>query len=319
MSLRRSAFKFAGSAGAVLMAAGVFAGSAAAATGASADSMTLAPNSLPLTLEQTAPIAGGDVVTTWTGGGLQVKVAGRPGSSVQVTQSATGASVVVSAPAGASLTTQQYANSGRSLLAEQQAVDPEAALANPILAAAAAVRPKAVAAAANGPFNTVCADVNSGGSLPINEGSACLVQTWLQTGSASCGCWYLSNVITSTGVNYSTDTDLTNLSAWYYWGNGHTYTRGGWQPSATINEGSPTTYTLSAAYGGFGASVQELQYPATLSPQFPNTMANAAFGSNWYGSNNDYTYDSANSVAIVNTGVGSPGAANVGVGLQWTN
>jgi hypothetical protein len=50
---------------------------------------------------------------------------------------------------------------------------------------------------------------------------------------------------------------------------------------------------------------------------FPNGYNNAAFGSHWSGANNDDTYDAANSVALVNPGVGSPGAASVSVQIWW--
>ena len=112
------------------------------------------------------------------------------------------------------------------------------------------------------------------------------------------GAYYLDNQVTSTGYTVLTGfDDLTRLTGSYCWcNNGYTYTRVGWSPASTITKGSPATYTLSASWGAFSISVQEMQYPETLSPNFPSGISEPAFGSQWNGSNNNYTYDSANSV-----------------------
>lgn len=117
----------------------------------------------------------------------------------------------------------------------------------------------------------------------------------------------MSNQNTTSGISAISNEPLSGLDGYYAWGPepapSH-YTRVSWSPSSTIDEGNPTTYTLSASYDGFGASVQETQYPESLSPIFPTGTENAAFGSTWSGSNvGDYV--AANSVALVNMANGS--------------
>jgi hypothetical protein len=165
-------------------------------------------------------------------------------------------------------------------------------------------------------FNSACATVygDQQGAVDVITGTSCLVQRWVQTGAGNCGCWYSSNTITSTGESIATYQNITQLSAYNCYCNGHSYTTVGWSPSASHPVGTPTTYTLSAFWGPFSASVQETEYPGTLSPYGPS---GGQFGSTWNGSNDDYTYDSANSVSLVHTCVYCTGDAYDYVGIGW--
>lgn len=155
-------------------------------------------------------------------------------------------------------------------------------------------------------FNSGCS-YSSGGGI---SGEACVQQSWLEQKP---GAYYVENQVTTSAIANSGD--ITALTGYYYWGNGDVYTRVGWSPSAQISEGSPTTYTLSAAADGFAASVSETQYPATLNPYFPNGQGQSAFGSLWNG-NVSGAYVSANSVAIVHLGAGATGDCSVGIGMS---
>jgi hypothetical protein len=300
---------------------------AAASAAPQPNQMSLAAGSAPVVLTASAPVQGGDVVTTWTGDGLVVKAAGAPGSVLSVTKTGTNSAVVsVTPPAGSSDSSEAYDTAGRSVYWDALAVGDSAAQAATAARSAGVAVPGVTSTptstaltAASSIFNSACASIEGDkvGDFDVIDGQSCLVQSWLQTGSGTCGCWYSANTITSTGYSISGDQNITQLQGWYCYCNGYTYTRVAWAPAATRSEGNPTTYTLSATYGGFGASVSETQYPQTLAPYFPNGENEAAFGSTWNGSNDNYTYDAANSVAIVHTGVGSPGAATDWVGIGW--
>lgn len=303
---------------------GVFGAPAAlASSNPPVEPMSLAAGSLPLVLTRSVPIQGGDVATTWSGSGVVVKAAGPPGSVVNLQQIAPHRAVVsVMPPAFATDSAQAYAQAGRSIYSDALAVGD-----TPTQAAAVARSMGAAAPGASNPlvasgsiFNSGCANVNGdylGNGLYAIIGQACIIQRWLQTGSGGCHCWYSSNSVQGTGYSDSGDTDITQLQGWYCYCNGHTYTRDAMSPQTPINVGSPTTYTLTATWLGFGVSISESQYPQTLKPYWPNGIENAAAGSTWNGSNKNYISDAANSVAIVNPGVGSPGAAGVYVGVGW--
>lgn len=157
-------------------------------------------------------------------------------------------------------------------------------------------------------FNSGCATVY--GDSDNAAGTACIQQSYLQNEP---GQVYVDNQITSTGRD--THNNLIGLKDYYFYRNGHTYTRVGWSPSSTHSTGSPESITLTASFGPFSASVQEYLYPSTLNPEFPYGMQDAAFGSLWTGSNHDY--NSANNVAIVHNGPGSPSDASLLVWIDW--
>ena len=73
-----------------------------------------------------------------------------------------------------------------------------------------------------------------------------------------------------------------------------------------------------AGYDGLGGSVQEYQYPATLSPYYPSGVSDPGFGSDWKGYNQNI-YDSANNVDIVHIGHGSTNYASVSVVIEPNN
>lgn len=287
-------------------------------------SMTAAATGTPLTLTNTEALPGGDVATTWTApDGSVVKAAGLPGSVVSLTTTINGLVASVAPPPNAPDSIQAYNASGRSLYAEATAVGFSASAARSMALADGA----AVPATANGAslpassagtiFNSNCATVWGGPDPDVKNiyGHSCLVQTWLQTGAGNCGCWYSSNKITTTGYSEGTP-NLTQLQGWNCYCNGHSYTTVAWAPSATRNEGTPTTYTLTAGFGGLSTSIQETQYPATLKP-IVGKPSGGSFGSQWNGSNGHYTEDSANSVAIVHTCVYCTGDSTARVGIGW--
>jgi hypothetical protein len=284
------------------------------------ESMTLAAGSMPMALVHTARISGGDVSTTWKANSGEVKVAGMTGSKVVLGRTGKdSAEVRVEPSAAAGVSAAQYARSGRSVywdalgagMTKAEAVKMTLAMGDRIPAAAhVAAIPKRFTADV---FNSVCATA-AGGAYDAVQGSACLQQSYLETKP---GKYYLENQITTTGFDDLGGGGLTALEGNYCWcNNGYTYTRVGWSPSSTISEGSPTTYTLTASGAGFSGSVQETQYPQTLSPLFPSGLGQPAFGSEWRG-NVDINDISANSVAIVHEGPGAPGPATVVVWFSW--
>ncbi len=298
------------------------AGTALAAPAASP--MALAAGSVPMTLVHAASLRGGDVSTTWEANGAEVRSAGLPGSRVFL--AITGRHSLkawTDPPSAAAPTPEQYARSGRSVywdalaagMSKAEAIRTTLALGDRLPAAAhVSAIPKF---RTPNIFNSVCTTATGyvDGHAAV-FGTACLQQSYLESKP---GAYYLDNQVTSTGYTLLTGfDDLTRLTGSYCWcNNGYTYTRVGWSPTSTITKGSPTTYTLSANWGGFSISVQEMQYPETLSPNFPSGISEPAFGSQWNGSNNNYTYDSANSVAIVHEGPGAPGPARVNVAISW--
>lgn len=283
--------------------------------------MSLAPGSLPFTLTQSANVPGGHVATTWSGpGGVVVRAAGDPGSTVDVVQTGPNSfDATVTPPPSAPSSAASYAASGSSVYYDARAVgDTPAEAAAAANSAGASVpgspsssTPSAMASSGS-IFHSNCATEYKYGGLISTK--ACVVQKWLQTGSGSCGCWYSSNTVTSSGTAQSGDR-LYSLRASFCYCNGYAYRTVGWSPSASRSVGSPTTYTLTAIFGPFSASVQETQYPGTLNPNWPNGTNNAAFGSDWNGSAGNGSSVSANSVALVNPGVGSPGDASARVGF----
>jgi hypothetical protein len=286
--------------------------------------MALATGSVPMTLVHAASVRGGDVSTTWDANGAQVRSAGLPGSRVSL--AITGRNSLeawTDPPSAAAPTPQKYAKSGRSVywdalaagMSKAEAIQTTLALGDRLPGAAhVSATPKFLTANI---FNSVCTSTT--GYVDGNAavfGTACLQQSYLETKP---GAYYLDNQVTSTGYTLlRAFDDITRLTGAYCWcNNGYTYTRVGWSPSSTITKGNPTSYTLSASWGVFNVSVQETQYPETLSPYFPSGISQPAFGSQWNGSNNNYTYDDANSVAIVHEGPGAPGPARVIVGISW--
>jgi hypothetical protein len=304
----------------------------AAASPVAAPAMALGPGSVPMELVQRATIAGGDVSTTWRADGVQMTAAGPAGSRVSV-RKASGNSVEgwVDPPAGtAAMTPAQYAESGRSVywdalaagISQAEAVKVTLAMGDrlPTAAHVSAV-PRVLTANI---FHSVCFTVH-GGYQNLIYGHACLQQSFLQRQP---GQWYIENQVQTSGSStLFPQQPLTQLEGWYcYCANGYKYTRVGWSPSATISRGSPTTYTLTASGAGFSASVQETQYPDTLSPAFPSGVEQPAFGSVWKGRNGNSRgvygpgnniVDDANSVAIVHNGPGSPSNAAVHVEIWW--
>lgn len=297
-------------------------GVAPAANASSPKSMTVGPQSLPLTLLSTMALQDGDVLTSWSSAGLTINVAAQPGSVVSLIpatgnagQSSTEVTVAPPPNASGSTSLAPAPSLQVNQAAVQQALGGDGSSApNPPVATPA--RAKARAAAFTPPFNTSCTTVNNNSSG--ESWDSCLNQTWLHTGSASCGCWYSSNQIESS-VYQSTNPkyglwDLSKIEDYYCYCNGDTYHRDGeWGPNSTHYGPSSGDFTLSAGYAGFSASVsQSLGSSTRLDPDYPNTTANAAFGSIWSSSNGTSgEWDSADSVAIVNTGVGSPGDATL--------
>lgn len=145
----------------------------------------------------------------------------------------------------------------------------------------------------------------------------CLEQKWLQTGSGSCGCWYSDNNITSSNEGYS---PLWYADAYFCYCNGYSYRRTQWAPAGDIYNTSPNTVTqtvsFSSPWGGYSVSETQGANSVTF-PYFPNDPTNAGFGAEWSGDSPIAdVIVSASSNAIVNPGVGSPGAAHVHGDIQ---
>jgi hypothetical protein len=263
-----------------------------------------ATKNVALRVAATKALRGGYTVTTWVGSnGARVRTDALAGSVVSVRQGQHSLASLLTPPVGASQTPKQYAASGQSVYRQALAVGVGPAIARRMAASLGHVPGGTIFA--SGCQNTSPSD--SDGAV----GTACVQQSYLQN---IVGAVYVENQITSTGE--ATGAKLNTLRGYYIYNNGFTYTRVGWSPSGTVKEGSPTTYTLTASGAGFSASVQETQYPDTLSPYFPNGVSEAAFGSQWSGSNKN-TFDSANSVAIVHNGHGSPSNTKIGVYIAW--
>lgn len=297
----------------------------AVAAPAATSPMALAAGSVPMTMVSATRIRGGDVATTWrTNGphGVEVRSAGLPGSEVDLaTASRDSATARIAPPASAAaMTPRQYAKSGRSVywealaagMSKAQAVKTTLELGDRLPAAAhVKAVPKFITPDV---FYSACA-TTYGGTVDAFYGQACIQQSYLESQP---GAYYLNNQVTTSGGSQVPGWDLTSLSGNYCWcNNGYKYTRVGWSPSSSIDEGSPTTYTLTATFGIFSASIQEDQYPASLNPIWPSGINEPAFGSEWIGSNTSPSVDSANSVAIVHEGPGSPGPADVAVNITW--
>jgi hypothetical protein len=313
-----------GLAGSVAAAAAMLSVPAATALAAPAagSAMALATGSVPMTLVHQTQVRGGDVATTWRAGGLhgmEVRAAGLPGSRVALAMvSRDSAKALVAPPASASMTPGQYAKSGRSVywealavgMSKAQAVKTTLALGDRLPAAAhVSATPKVITPDI---FYSACTTTYAG-IYDEFYGTACIQQSYLESKP---GAYYLNNQVTTSGASEIPGWPLTQLRGNYCWcGTGYTYTRVGWSPSGTIYEGNPVTYTLTASGGGFSASIQESQYPETLTPIFPSGVSEPAFGSEWSGSNYYPVVDSANSVAIVHEGPGAPGPADVVVGI----
>ena len=310
--------------GAVLLSMAVLAAllaapsAGAAAVPTAASRMTLDAGSVPMTLVQTAVLPGGDVSSTWGADGARVQAAGAPGSRVSLRRVGTNSVLAsIDPPATPAMTPDRYAASGRSVYWDALGAGMTRSEAVRVAQSVGASIPPAAhvpgAAVAGSIFNSVCTTVH-GGYYNAIWGTSCLVQSFLQRLP---GQWYIENQVTTSGQSPRSGLQpLTQLQGWYcYCANGFTYTRVGWSPSASRQVGTPTTYTLSAGYGGFSVSVSETQYPNTLGPVFPSGVGQPAFGSVWKGSN--HAIDDANSVAIIHNGPGSPSNARVNVEIWW--
>jgi hypothetical protein len=314
-----------GLAGSAVSAAALFAtpAGAALAAPAGASPMVLAAGSIPMTLVRQAPVPGGDVATTWQAGGahgVEVRSAGLPRSRVALAAVGRDSAKAWIAPpaSAAAMSPARYAKSGRSVywdalaagMSKAQAVKTTLELGDRLPAAAhVSAAPKVITPNV---FYSACTTTHAGIYKEF-YGTACIQQSYLESKP---GAYYLNNQVTSSGGSEIQGFPLVKLSGNYCWcGNGYTYTRVGWSPSGSIYEGNPTTYTLTAAWDGFSASIQETQYPQSLNPIFPSGVSEPAFGSQWLGSDTSPVVDSANSVAIVHEGPGSPGPANVIVSI----
>ncbi len=168
--------------------------------------MTLAPGSVPLTLTQSAYVPGGHVATTWTGDGLVVHAAGDPGSTVDVVQTGPNSfEGTVSPPPSALIFGTSDAASGGSVYYDAEAVGDTSAQGAAAATAAGVSTPgspslstASPAASSGSIFHHNCVNMYKYGGLISAQ--ACVVQKWVQTGSGSCGCWYSSNTVTSTGT-----------------------------------------------------------------------------------------------------------------------
>jgi hypothetical protein len=281
--------------------------------------MTLARGSSSMALQSATAIEGGGVETTWTARGLTVRVAGAPGSTVMVKRLGPHRAVVGLIPPS---TGSGRSSNGGSLYWNARAVGANstraAAMARRLGVAAPGANPLATAASSD-VFNKGCVDIDM--DEHYVEGTSCMLQSWLQTGSGSCGCWLSENEITTSAFDAASDSDLTQLNAAFCYCNGDHYTRDTWAPSSDQENatGDAVTYGFSASFDGFGISVSDtVQSHSEIGPYNYNGPYNAAFGAVWSGSNNDFTTDAANSNAIVNPGVGSPGKAGLYVGAGWT-
>ena len=280
--------------------------------------MAIGAQSLPLTLLSTRALSGGNVLTEWAAPGLTINVASEPGATVSLIPVAADPGqeslmLVVAPPAHSSPAATP--SLGVDQAAVQQASDSHGAQAPAppaMTSAATSARAEAKVASSNSPFHVACTNVqdNSSGE----SWSSCLDQTWLATGSGSCGCWYSSNQISSSvyqAPNYGWG--LSKIEEYYCYCNGYTYNRvGDWGPEQTYF-GPSGSFTLSAGFGGLSASItQALTSNTRLDPNYPNGTTDAAFGSTWSSSSGTVgQWDSAKSVAIVNPGVGSPGDADL--------
>jgi hypothetical protein len=314
-----------GLASSAVSAAALFAAPAGAALAApaAASPMALAAGSVSMTLVRQTPVSGGDVATTWRAGGahgVEVRSAGLPGSQVGLAVvGRDSANAWIAPPASAAaMSPARYAKSGRSVywdalaagMSKAQAVKATLELGDRLPAAAhVSAAPKVITPNV---FFSACTTAYAG-IYDEFYGTACIQQSYLESQP---GAYYLNNQVTSSGGSEIQGFNLVMLSANYCWcDNGYTYTRVGWSPSASIPEGSPTTRTLTAAWGGFSASIQATIYPQSLNPIFPSGVTEPAFGSEWLGSDTSPIVDSANSVAIVHEGPGSPGPARVVVSI----
>jgi hypothetical protein len=303
------------------------AASSANAASVAASPMTIAPGSLAIRLAGSINIAGGDVSTTWrTAAGEEVKAAGPAGSQVSLRAAGPNSAEasVAPSPTAPSMTPAQYAQSGRSVywdalaagVPKSEAVKMTLELGDRLPAAAGVAAPRIVTAGTV--YNSVC--VTTYGTYHFIFGTACLQQSYLERKP---GAWYIENQIVTSGTTSVNGFYLLRLQSNYCYCNQYTYTRVGWSPSSTIDKGEPTSYSLSASYGPFSVSVQENQYPGSLSPLFPDGPTSPSFGSSWTGSANgtttggNYNYVDANSVAIIHDGHGTTNNANVAVGIGW--
>jgi hypothetical protein len=296
--------------------------------------MTLVAGNIPTAFVSASTITGGDLATTWsvdTSGG--VSAAGLPGS--QVTYQALGPNEIettLTPPSGADSSAAAYAASGRSVYWEALATGVPAAVAAQMTLALGDSIPAGAASSSGSKgssattsaetvspdsiFNSGCAHDYFPNTSKKIWGEACIQQSFLEDVPGSV---YVENQVTTTGDDtYASDSYLTYLEGDSHWPVGVTETRVGWSPSGTINEGSPTLYTLMASYDGLGGSIQEYQYPATLSPYYPSGPSDPGFGSDWEGYNQN-TDNSANNVDIVHIGPGSTNYASVSVVIEPNN
>jgi hypothetical protein len=299
----------------VAMLSVVFTSSALAA----ASTIGVAPGSDAAKLLSTIQLQAGQVLAKYSVDGTEIDVAASPGVTLSVTSQGDGQlAYTVSPPSGS-----EIAQPGAAGVDAAATSGNAIALASVEQGAAPASTTAATTASAT-PFNTACVYVP--GSYAYGQGGGCLIQTWLHTGSGNCGCWYSENQISANAEG--TGGELVKADNYYCYCNGDNYTRqGAGDPDASVVDGTNSSETKTesetvnfGSYGSVGLSESEtLSGNSQTNPFYPNTESNAAFGVQWVTWWNGGTplgatynfYESLNSSAVVNPGVGSPGSAQM--------
>lgn len=293
--------------------------------------MTQAAGSLALTLAGPATqVRGGDVATTWTADGLQVRAAGAAGSQVSLRRTGAHSAMATASPSSAAaMTPAQYAASGRSVYWDALAVGDSPAQAAKTALALGVALPSGVPAPAGaatvrpntGIYHSVCTSVGAEpGTYPGGyavQGSACLVQSYIEQQP---GNWYISNEINAHGTSYAGSLgNLTSLRAWDCYCNKYTYYLVQSHPDATIDEGNPTSLTFSVNVPGIGGVSDTVTiYPQQEEPYYPDGSTNGqSYGAVWHGSAYNHTVVADDSLSLIHDGHGTTNNANVSVEIWW--
>lgn len=167
-------------------------------------------------------------------------------------------------------------------------------------------------------FNSTCNSAS--GDAGNAKGYSCLVQTMAQDNQYGT---YVEDKITSTGSDTTDWADsLSGLEArdyYTYTGSSGSHSIVEWNPSNTLNQGSPSSKTYSLSYNGIGESVTQEVYPATLNPElsWPSGGSYTGFGTQWNGCNATAQVG-APSVDLANVSSGGSIDAGVQTIIWWS-
>lgn len=257
--------------------------------------LSVAHNSVPLTLTQSSMLPNGQVSTAWSApGGITAQVTAVPGSVI---------------------TLQQSALDGAVLLVGPPPTNPDAL---------------ATAARRGGGFPRAHAASFTNGQIYASVGpiEVCLYVALCTTGAMtqkmfehSPGLWYIGNKVTSSG--YSNNGVTIKMSkAWSSFPGESGDKRVEWSPSGTVTTTTNVfTVNFGVGWNGFsvGGSFPVNRY-STDGPIFPSGDTAPAFGNRWTGSSNSNScctvYEAADSADTIHLGAGQSvyGTLNVAVG-----